>query len=115
MNQSQDEYKKAFEASQNLQDKLRITQEYTETLIAEKDNAFKITEAMSNQALQYKDQIEQMTKDAEKYAEEDEKYKNTIQAKNELEGYCFSVKSIYTDDKMKEKLGEEEVKKLEEK
>ena len=62
-----------------------------------------------------KEQIEQMTKDAEKYAEEDEKYKNTIQAKNELEGYCFSVKSIYTDDKIKEKLGEEEVKKLEEK
>ena len=51
-----------------------------------------------------------MTREAEKYADEDEKYKETIQSKNELEGYCFSMKSILGEEKVKEKLEDEEIK-----
>lgn len=51
-----------------------------------------------------KEEIERMTKDAEAYAEEDEKFKKCIEAKNSLESYCFQVKSTLSDEKFKEKL-----------
>merc|ERR1711939_774318 len=40
-----------------------------------------------------KDQIDQMVADAEKFKEDDEKLKDNIDAKNELENYAYSVKS----------------------
>lgn len=51
--------------------------------------------------------IERMVQDAEKYKEEDEKVKLRVEAKNRLEGYCFSVRSSMLDDSaMKTALGE---------
>uniref|UniRef100_A0A224XL70 Putative heat shock 70 kDa protein cognate 2 n=1 Tax=Panstrongylus lignarius TaxID=156445 RepID=A0A224XL70_9HEMI len=39
-----------------------------------------------------KDEIEKMLADAEKYRSEDEKQKERVSARNQLESYCFSVK-----------------------
>ena len=59
-----------------------------------------------------KEDIEKMTKDAEKYAKEDEEFKEKIQTKNELEGYCFQMKTVMTTDKLKEIFSEEELKEV---
>ncbi|KAA0194161.1 Heat shock protein C [Hyalella azteca] len=58
-----------------------------------------------------KEEIEKMVQDAEKYKEEDEKQKEKIAAKNSLESYCFNMKSTLEDDKLKDKVPEEELKK----
>jgi L1 cell adhesion molecule like protein len=60
------------------------------------------------------DEIEQMVKDAEKFKEEDEKQKQTLEAKNNFENYIYHMKSTIQDDKLKEKLGDE-YEKMEEK
>ena len=52
------------------------------------------------------DEIDQMVKDAEKFKEEDEKQKQTLEAKNQFENYIYHMKSTIQDDKMKEKLGD---------
>lgn len=46
--------------------------------------------------------IERMINDAEKYADEDEKVKSKVEAKNELESYAYNLKNQIND---KEKLG----------
>lgn len=46
--------------------------------------------------------IERMINDAEKYADDDKKLKERVDAKNELESYCYSLKNQVGD---KEKLG----------
>jgi molecular chaperone DnaK (HSP70) len=46
--------------------------------------------------------IERMIKDAEKFADEDKKVKEKVEAKNELESYVYSLKNQLSD---KEKLG----------
>lgn len=46
--------------------------------------------------------IERMIKDAEKFADEDRKVKEKVEAKNELESYAYSLKTQIND---KEKLG----------
>ena len=56
-----------------------------------------------------KEDIERMTSEAETYAKEDEEFKSKVEAKNSLEGYCFSMQSILNDDKHKDKLPAEEV------
>lgn len=48
------------------------------------------------------DQIEKMIKDAEKFADDDRKVKEKVEAKNELESYAYSLKTQIGD---KEKLG----------
>lgn len=48
------------------------------------------------------DEIERMIKDSEKFAEEDKKVKDRVDAKNELESYVYSLKTQLAD---KEKLG----------
>merc|ERR1712039_908396 len=57
-----------------------------------------------------KDEIERMVNEAEKYKEEDDAHRNRIQAKNGLEAYCFQMKSTMEDDKMKDKISEEDKK-----
>ena len=57
-----------------------------------------------------KEDIERMTQDAEKYEEEDRKFKERVEAKNSLEGYCFQIRSTLTDDKLKDKIDEETIK-----
>ena len=59
-----------------------------------------------------KDDIERMTNDAETYAKEDEDFKNRIEAKNSLEGYCFHVKGLIEDEKTKNCLSEDEISKV---
>jgi len=46
--------------------------------------------------------IEKMIQDAEKFADEDKKVKERVEAKNELEGYAYSLKNQVGDE---EKLG----------
>merc|ERR1719270_1179299 len=47
-----------------------------------------------------------MVNDAEQYKAEDEKQKEKISAKNNLESYCFNMKSTIEDEKLKDKIGE---------
>ena len=60
------------------------------------------------------DEIDQMVKDAENFKEQDEKQKQTLEAKNQFENYIYHMKSTIQDDKMKEKLGDD-YKSIEEK
>merc|ERR1711922_23188 len=54
--------------------------------------------------------IECMVNDAEKYKEEDEKQRDRIAAKNALESYAFSLKSTVEDEKVKDKISDEDKK-----
>ena len=49
-----------------------------------------------------------MVNDAEKYKAEDEQQRDKIAAKNGLESYCFNMKTIVEDEKLKDKLSAEE-------
>merc|ERR1711953_626084 len=55
-----------------------------------------------------KEDIERMVNDAEKFKADDEKQKERIAAKNGLESYCFNMKSTMDDEKLKEKISEDE-------
>merc|ERR1712088_300123 len=55
-----------------------------------------------------KEEIERMVNDAEAFKEEDEKQKDRISAKNGLESYCFNMKSTINDEKLKDKISEED-------
>jgi len=57
-----------------------------------------------------KEEIERMVNEAEKYKADDEKQKDRVAAKNSLESYCFNMKSTVEDDKVKEKIPEEDRK-----
>jgi len=59
-----------------------------------------------------KEDIERMVKEAENYKEEDDKQKDRIQAKNALESYAFNIKSTIEDEKLKDKIGEDDRKKV---
>jgi L1 cell adhesion molecule like protein len=55
-----------------------------------------------------KDDIDRMVAEAEKFKAEDDKIKEKVEAKNKLEGYCFSVQSsMLKEEKMKTALGDE--------
>jgi heat shock protein 1/8 len=55
-----------------------------------------------------KEDVEKMVREAEQYKDEDDKIKAKVEAKNKLEGYCFSIKSTMLDDaKMKSALGDD--------
>jgi L1 cell adhesion molecule like protein len=55
-----------------------------------------------------KEDIEKMTEDAERYAEEDAKWKESLESKNKLENYVYSIKSTLGDSKLSEKLESED-------
>jgi L1 cell adhesion molecule like protein len=55
-----------------------------------------------------KEDIDKMVADAEKFAEEDKKHADRIQAKNGLESYAYSVKNS-VENECKEKLSAEDV------
>merc|ERR1712218_583177 len=59
-----------------------------------------------------KEEIERMVNDAETFKAEDEKQKERISAKNNLESYCFNMKSTIEDEKVKDKLEEDDKKKI---
>jgi len=55
------------------------------------------------------EEIERMIKDAERFAEEDKKVKERVDAKNELESYVYSLKTQIADkDKLGGKLSSDE-------
>jgi len=57
-----------------------------------------------------KEEIERRVNEAERYKADDEKQKDRVAAKNSLESYCFNMKSTIEDDKVKEKVPEEDRK-----
>merc|ERR1711963_661891 len=57
-----------------------------------------------------KEDIERMVEDAEKFKADDDKQKDRISAKNGLESYCFNMKSTLEDDKLKDKIAENDRK-----
>merc|ERR1712027_25279 len=59
-----------------------------------------------------KEEIERMVNDAEKFKEEDNKQKDRISAKNGLESYCFNMKTTIEDEKMADKISEDEKKEI---
>ena len=54
------------------------------------------------------EEIERMVNDADKFKDEDELLKKKIEAKNGLESYLYSLKSTLSDDKLKDKISEED-------
>merc|ERR1719324_530114 len=53
-----------------------------------------------------KEEVERMVAEAEKYKAEDEANAKRIQAKNELENYCYSMKNSMNDEKLAGKISE---------
>jgi len=51
-----------------------------------------------------KEEIEKMVREAERYKEEDDKQRDRLQAKNALESYAFNMKQTIEDDKLKDKI-----------
>merc|ERR1719422_2094868 len=56
-----------------------------------------------------------MVNDAEKFKAEDDKQKERISAKNGLESYCFNMKTTIEDDKVKDKISDDDKKKISDK
>jgi heat shock protein 1/8 len=61
------------------------------------------------------DDIERMVKEAEEFKEEDQKLQEKIESKNEFENILFQTKTTLTNEKVTEKLSEEEIKLMNEK
>jgi len=59
-----------------------------------------------------KEDIEKMVRDAEKFKDEDDKQKDRISAKNSLESYAFNMKATMEDEKLKDKISEEDKQKV---
>lgn len=57
-----------------------------------------------------KEDIERMVAEAEKYKKEDEAQKDKITAKNGLESYAYNMKQTVDDEKLKDKISEEDKK-----
>lgn len=57
-----------------------------------------------------KDDIDRMVSEAEKYKVDDEKQKDRVQAKNGLESYAYQMKQTMEDEKLKDKISEEDKK-----
>merc|ERR1712122_133550 len=78
------------------------------------DNKEKITITNDQNRLTPED-IEQMIADAEKFADEDKKLKERVEARNELESYAYSLKNQINDqEKLGAKLSDEDKEKIEE-
>lgn len=62
------------------------------------------------------DDIERMVQEAEEFAEEDKRMKQRVNARNGLEGYCYSLKNSLDDDEkgIGDKISEEDKEALEE-
>lgn len=53
-----------------------------------------------------KDEIEKMVGEAERFAEEDKRTRERVQAKNDLENFVYSTKNVIQNPEMKDKLSE---------
>lgn len=56
--------------------------------------------------------IPSQVNDAEKYKEEDEKQKERIAAKNSLESYAYNIKQSVEDEKLKDKISDDDKKSI---
>jgi L1 cell adhesion molecule like protein len=54
-----------------------------------------------------------MVQDGEMYKDEDMKLRKKIDAKNSLENYCFQMKNSINDEKLREKISDEDKKVIE--
>ena len=59
-----------------------------------------------------KEDIERMVSEAEKFKSEDDKVKQKIQSKNNLESYVYNMKQTVEDEKVKDKIPEEDRTKI---
>merc|ERR1740123_820636 len=57
-----------------------------------------------------KEEIERMVSDAEKFKADDEAAKEKVSAKNELESYAYQVKQSVDDEKLKDKISDDDKK-----
>uniref|UniRef100_A0A914XDR5 Heat shock protein 70 n=1 Tax=Plectus sambesii TaxID=2011161 RepID=A0A914XDR5_9BILA len=62
-----------------------------------------------------KDDIERMVQEADKYKADDEAQRDRVSSKNALESYAFNMKQTIDDEKIKEKISEEDRKKISDK
>jgi len=53
-------------------------------------------------------EIDRLIKEAEKFKDEDEKAKQRIESKNQLEHYCYSMRQTLNEEKLKDKFSEDE-------
>ena len=60
-----------------------------------------------------KEEIEKMVQEGEQFKDEDQKLRKKVDAKNQLENYCFSMKNTLNDEKLKEKFSDEDKKVIE--
>jgi len=61
------------------------------------------------------DDIERMIKDAEKFADEDKRFKEKVESRNDLESYAYSLKNQLGDkEKLGAKVSDEDKAKMEE-
>jgi L1 cell adhesion molecule like protein len=74
-----------------------------------KSQSIKITNSSSRP----KEEIERMIREAEAAADEDKRVMERVEAKNKLEGYLYQVRGSTQDEKVREKLGTDAVKTLE--
>jgi len=58
------------------------------------------------------EQIDKMVNDAEKYKDDDNKQKERIESKNQLENYAYTIRSSLQDEALAGKLGEDDKAKL---
>jgi len=58
------------------------------------------------------EQIDIMVKDAEKYKDDDQKQRERIESKNQLENYAYTIRSSLQDEALAGKLGEDDKSKL---
>ncbi|TKS80851.1 Heat shock cognate 71 kDa protein Heat shock 70 kDa protein 8 [Collichthys lucidus] len=59
-----------------------------------------------------KEDIERMVQEAERYKAEDDVQRDKVTAKNALESYAFNMKSTVEDEKLKDKISDEDKKKI---
>ncbi|CAN6896125.1 hypothetical protein Bca4012_094152 [Brassica carinata] len=60
-----------------------------------------------------KEEIEKMVQDAEMYKAEDEQVKKRVEAKNSLENYAYNMRNTVKDEKLAQKLDQEDKQKIE--
>ena len=70
-----------------------------------KENKITIT---NNSGRLSKEDVERMVQEAEKFKEQDDENAGKIQSKNELENTCFQFKNTVNDEKLKDKISEED-------
>jgi len=58
-------------------------------------------------------EIDRMVQEAEKYKAEDEKNRGTIEAKNGLENYCFTMRNTLQEEKLQDKFEGDDKDKIE--